>query len=115
LTEAIVEVAAEFARRERLARRALRIGAAAFVFVLVGSYGISRLTMSNWGPLVGMTNILLLLISPIALGIGVANLSTSDKLGMRIVYGLVAGAIVFVALAILAFQVYEAGGGKSHI
>ena len=109
------DVAAEFRRRERRARRALAIGAVAFLLVLAGSYAISRLTRSAWGPVVSMCNIVLILLSPAALGTGIANLSTSDTLAPRILYGVVTGAIAFVALVILAFQAYEAGGGRFHI
>jgi hypothetical protein len=109
------DVAAEFRRRDQRARRALMIGAATFFLVLAGSYLVSRLTLSSWGPIVGISNILLIVLSPAALGTGVANLSTSDKLAPRILYGIVTGTIAFVALVILAFQAYAAGGGKLHI
>lgn len=109
------DVIAEISHRERLARRGLLIGAAFILLLLGGSHLASRFTESTWGPLLWTGNLISLLLSAVASGVGIANLSTSDSFAVRFVYGLVTAAIVLVTLAYVSSALYFAGGGQFHI
>jgi hypothetical protein len=108
------DIVAALARRESRARRALLAGTVAFFLLLAGSYFSSRVTPSSWAPLLWTSNLFSFVISPGALAIGIANLSTSDKLALRILYGVATGVIVLVTLVVLAIKAYVAGGGEFH-
>jgi hypothetical protein len=110
-----VDVAGALARRERIAKHALRIGVAGVIVCLAGSYFITGVGLSAWGPVISVFNILTLLASPLAFAIAVANLSASDSFALRFLQALVGGAIALVALLMLALKVFALGGGKFHI
>jgi hypothetical protein len=105
------DVAAEFRRREIRARVAVCVGAACFGIALLCSWIVGDAEPSNSFSALSALNILCLLATPAAFGVAAGNLSTSDSLALRILYAIVAGVVVLVAVLYVTFKMWVAGGG----